>query len=78
MRARRHFQPSFDSLPMRFAPTGLVTSAMNPLAGLGKPQAITCPWDPASGHVSSPPASDPATTSGAGSYSSPSTATILT
>ena len=78
MRARRHFQPSFDSLPMRLAPSGLVTSAMNPLAGLGKPPAILCPTDSVSGSVDDTSDSNSALGGPAGSFNSPSTATILT
>ena len=52
MRARRHFQPSLDSLPMRLAPSGVgaIVSPSNPLAGSSSsPTAIISPNDPTSG-----------------------------
>ena len=75
MRARRHFQPSLDSLPMRLAPSnvGVMVSPMNPLAGSSSsPTAIVSPMDPLSGPDSGPSVSDP-TMAGPGSYTSPVT-----
>jgi hypothetical protein len=78
MRARRRFQPSLDSLPVRLAPGSVaVVGAMDPVAGSsGSPTATVSPADPASGSASDPPASDPTTIGPAGSYTPP-TPTIL-
>ena len=57
MRARRHFQPSLDSLPMRLAPSnmGVMVSPLDPLAGSSSsPTAIVSPMDPVSGPVVAP------------------------
>lgn len=78
MRARRHFQPSLDSMPMRLAPSGLgvIVSPMNPLAGASSsPTAIICPMDPLSGPDSGPSVSDP-TMIGPGSYTPTVTTTM--
>jgi hypothetical protein len=77
MRARRHFQPSLDSLPMRLAPSGVgvIVSPMNPLAGSSSVPVITSPMDPLSGADSGSSDSDP-TSIGPGSYTPPATTTI--
>ena len=49
MRARRRFQPSLDSMPMRLAPSALVVSPSNYLAGAGTATVIVCPIDALSG-----------------------------
>ena len=71
MRARRHFQPSFDSLTMRLAPSGVgaMVSPMDPVAGAGSNSTpvIISPMDPLSGSNSGPSVADP-TTIGPGSY----------
>ncbi len=79
MRARRHFQPSLDLLPLRLAPSGLgvMLSPMDPLAGAGSssPTVIISPTDPLSGSPSGPSVADP-TMIGPGSYTPPATTTI--
>jgi hypothetical protein len=76
MRARRQFQPSLDSLPMRLAPSGMgvKVSPMDPLAGAGRksPTVILSPMDPLSGSRSGPSVADP-TMIGPGSYTPPAT-----
>jgi len=74
MRARRHFQPSFELMPMRLAPSSLICPD-NPLASGGKlPPANLSPADTLSPPPSSAtPGSDP----GAGSYTRPPTGPIL-
>jgi hypothetical protein len=81
MRARRHFQPSLDLLPMRLAPgsMGVMMSPMDPLsrAGTNSPTVILCPMDPLSGAQSGPSVSDP-TMIGPGSYAPLTSTTLLT
>ena len=79
MRARRHFQPSLDSLPVRLAPSSVaaIVSPTGPLAGSSSsPTATVSPADPASGSAGDPPVSDPTTISPAGSYTPPATTTM--
>jgi hypothetical protein len=79
MRARRHFQPSLESLPVRLAPSSMVAivSPSDPLAGSsGSPTATVCPADPASGSAGDPPVSDPTTIGPAGSFTPPATTTL--
>jgi hypothetical protein len=79
MRARRHFQPSLESLPVRLAPStvGVMPSPMDPVAGSSSsPPAIVSPMDPASGSDSAPSGSD-STTTGPGSFTPPVTTTML-
>jgi len=78
MRARRHFQPSLDSLPMRLAPSnvGVMVSPMSPVAGSSSsPPAIISPMNPASGPDSGPSDSDPTAIS-PGSYTPPPASTL--
>ncbi len=83
MRARRHFQPSLESLPVRLAPSNMVAmvaivSPSDPLAGSsGSPTATVSPADPASGSAGDPPVSDPTTIGPAGSFTPPATTTML-
>jgi hypothetical protein len=75
MRARRHFQPSLDSLPMRLAPSnvGVMVSPMDPVAGSSSsPPVIISPMDPVSGPDTGPSVSDPRMI-GPGSYTPPVT-----
>ncbi len=64
MRARRHFQPSLDSLPMRLAPGAVSVSAivtpLCPLAGAGTPAATVSPNDTISGSNNSGSSDSPA------------------
>ena len=79
MRAHRHFQPSLESLPVRLAPSSVVTlvSPSDPLAGSSvSPTATVCPADPASGSGNDPPVSDPTTIGPAGSFTPPVTTTL--
>jgi hypothetical protein len=70
MRARRHFKPTLDFLPMRLAPSdlGVMVSPMGSLAGPDTtPTVIISPMDPLSGPDSGPSVTDP-TMIGPGSY----------
>ena len=50
MRARRRFQPSLESLPVRLAPSSVaVASPVSCLAGAGKPTAAVSPTDATAG-----------------------------
>jgi hypothetical protein len=78
MRARRHFQPSFDFMPMRLAPSGVgvVVSPMDPLAGAGSSSStvVVSPMNPLSGSQGGSSVSDP-TAIGPGSYTSTTSTT---
>ena len=78
MRARRRFQPSLDSLPMRLAPSnvGMMVSPMNPLAGSSSLPVLTSPMNPLSGPDTGPSGSDPTTIGPGGSYTPPVTTTM--
>ena len=80
MRARRHFQPSLDSLPMRLAPSPAMASPItNTVAGLGSlPPAIHNPMNPAIPAPNSGSSdSDPAPTfSAVGDYTPPPVASV--
>jgi len=65
MRARRHFQPSLDSLPMRLAPGAVsviaIVTPLCPLAGAGTPAATVSPNDTISGSNNSGSSDSPTT-----------------